>query len=362
MCAAAQPVGRVPQLAGAGRWSDLRFLSLAGAYAQEWGVTLAPGPQAGWVGSCVTIPCSFTYPAGWNVRTVIWFWTRDRDHRDTDPIVYHSVETRVHADFKGRARYLGDLQHNCSLRVVGLRLSDNGTYRFRFYTARYGKSDTWLGQPGLQLNVTGNQVPSNPALPVSQANFCCSPPLPPALIVPPSRVPRLGSSGLLSPKPRVQILPAIPMPPYLFWPPGATWVRPCPLPAALDPFPLWPRSPPVSLRSRPMSPSHPTDAPKGVHVTAAPGTSPQEGESVTLTCNYTSSLPAPTSYAWYRGSHQLEGSQQEMVLKSIAVEQAGEYRCEADNGISHSRICSRSNRNEFRGVLGPVSPSWSFCP
>ncbi|XP_073179395.1 uncharacterized protein [Lepidochelys kempii] len=78
-------------------------------------------------------------------------------------------------------------------------------------------------------------------------------------------------------------------------------------------------------------------APTGVHVTAALGTSPQAGESVTLTCSYTSSLPAPNSYTWYRGDRQLGGSRREMVLKSITAEQAGEYRCKADNGIGQSR-------------------------
>ncbi|XP_044847295.1 B-cell receptor CD22-like [Mauremys mutica] len=77
-------------------------------------------------------------------------------------------------------------------------------------------------------------------------------------------------------------------------------------------------------------------APTGVRVTAASGTSPREGESVTLTCSYNSSLPAPTSYAWYRGDRQLGGSQQEMVLKSITAEQAGEYHCQATNGIGQS--------------------------
>ncbi|XP_065275996.1 B-cell receptor CD22-like [Emys orbicularis] len=77
-------------------------------------------------------------------------------------------------------------------------------------------------------------------------------------------------------------------------------------------------------------------SPTGVHVTAVPGTSPREGESVTLTCSYTSSLPAPNSYAWYRGSRQLEGSRQEMVLKIITAEDAGRYRCQAANGIGQS--------------------------
>ncbi|CAM4696230.1 unnamed protein product [Lepidochelys olivacea] len=80
-----------------------------------------------------------------------------------------------------------------------------------------------------------------------------------------------------------------------------------------------------------------SDAPTGVRVTAAPGTNLQAGESVTLTCSYTSSLPAPNSYTWYRGDRQLEGSRQEMVLKNITAEQAGEYRCQANNGIGQSR-------------------------
>lgn len=57
---------------------------------------------------------------------------------------------------------------------------------------------------------------------------------------------------------------------------------------------------------------------------------------MTLTCSYTSSLPAPNSYTWYRGGRQLEGSRQEMVLKNMTAEQAGEYRCQADNGIGQS--------------------------
>ncbi|XP_044847296.1 sialoadhesin-like [Mauremys mutica] len=125
-----------------------------GAYAQEWKVTLAPGPLAGWVGSCVTIPCSFTYPAGWNIKAVSWT-------RDWDQTVYRSDKARFHADFKGRVRYLGDLQHNCSLRVARLHPSDRGTYRFWFYTAGNGRSDVWMGQPGQWLSISGNQVLSS---------------------------------------------------------------------------------------------------------------------------------------------------------------------------------------------------------
>ncbi|XP_073179409.1 sialoadhesin-like isoform X3 [Lepidochelys kempii] len=138
---------RLTQAQGPGRlsalpWTEMAlvlvpaFCLLSGAYAQKWNVTFAPGPLAGWAGSCVTIPCSFTYPAGWIVRAVTW--TRDRDQTD-----YHSDEDCFHAAFKGRARYLRNLQHDCSLRVSGLRPSDQGTYRFRFHAAGDGRTDSW---------------------------------------------------------------------------------------------------------------------------------------------------------------------------------------------------------------------------
>ncbi|XP_074795149.1 sialoadhesin-like [Natator depressus] len=130
------------------------FCLLTGAYAQEWGVTLAPGPLARGTGSCVTIPCSFTYPVGWTVWAVIWT-------RDEDQTVYHSDEARVHPEFEGRARYLGDLQRDCSLRVSGLRPSDQGTYRFRFHAAGYVRTDRWTSEPGQRLRVSGNRVPSS---------------------------------------------------------------------------------------------------------------------------------------------------------------------------------------------------------
>ncbi|XP_073179567.1 sialic acid-binding Ig-like lectin 14 [Lepidochelys kempii] len=123
------------------------FCLLSGAYAQEWGVRFAPGPLAGGTDSCVTIPCSFTYPTGWTVSAVSWSWEKDQT-------VYHRDEARVHADFKGRARYLGDLQRDCSLRVSGLRPSDQGTYRFRFHAARDGRTESWTSEPGQRLNVS----------------------------------------------------------------------------------------------------------------------------------------------------------------------------------------------------------------
>ncbi|XP_039368090.1 sialic acid-binding Ig-like lectin 12 [Mauremys reevesii] len=171
----AQGPGRLSALC----WTEMAwvlvaaFCLLSGACAQYWSVTLAPGSVERWAGSCVTIPCSFTYPTGWTVSAVIWT-------REGDQTVYHSDEARVHADFKGRARYLGDLQHNCSLRVVGLRPSDQGTYHFRFEAAGDGRSDAWTGRTGQRLNVSddrcqaslGRRLEPGPSLTCSVGAAC----------------------------------------------------------------------------------------------------------------------------------------------------------------------------------------------
>ncbi|XP_043391099.1 sialoadhesin isoform X5 [Chelonia mydas] len=383
------------------------FCLLTGASAQEWGVTFAPGPLAGWTGSCVTIPCSFTYPAGWTVTAVIW-------KRDEDQTVYDSEEARVHAAFKGRAHYLGDLQRDCSLRVSGLRPSDQGTYRFRFEVVRPGRSEGWwstsvqrltvsdhlcqpsLGrrmQPGPSLNCSVRATcPHRPSwydrdgarrspgqtpggagtteLPISPSqlhpgvalrcqvdgyrNECDSDQSQPLGTVAPN-VPRVEVSWLAGKAAlregdgftlRCQAAALWPVAGYIWsrgdvWLPGARQDLRVEKAAVSDggsyACGVWVSSPGwgyLSLSAREsVEVQH---APTGVRVSAAPGTSPQAGESVTLTCSYTSSLPAPNSYTWYRGGRQLEGSRQEMVLKNITAEQAGEYRCQADNGIGQS--------------------------
>ncbi|XP_073179394.1 sialoadhesin-like isoform X2 [Lepidochelys kempii] len=384
------------------------FCLLSGAYAQDWGVRLAPGPLAGGTDSCVTIPCSFTYPAGWTVSAVSW--TREKDQT-----VYHWDEARVHADFKGRARYLGDLQRDCSLRVSGLRPSDQGTYRFCFHAARDGRTDTWGSEPGQRLNVSddlcqpslGRRTQPGPSLTCSVGATCPHPPswydrdgarrspgqtsggagatelrISPSQLDPGAalrcqvdgyrdecdsdqtqplgtvapKVPRVEVSWLAGKAPlregdsftlHCQAAALRPITGYVWshgdvWLPGAGQDLHVEKAAVSDggsyACGVWVSGPGwgyLSLSAREsVEVQH---APTGVHVTAALGTSPQAGESVTLTCSYTSSLPAPNSYTWYRGDRQLGGSRREMVLKSITAEQAGEYRCKADNGIGQSR-------------------------
>ncbi|CAM5176479.1 unnamed protein product [Eretmochelys imbricata] len=396
------------------------FCLLSGAYAQEWGVRLAPGPLAGWTGSCVTIPCSFTYPEGWRVWAVSWT-------RDGGQTVYRSDEARVHTEFEGRARYLGDLQRDCSLRVSGLRPSDQGTYHFRFEVVRPGSSDgwtmraagdgrtdRWTSEPGQWLRVSdylcqpslGRRTQPGPSLTCSVGATCPHPPswynrdgtrrspgqtpggagaselrISPSQLDPGAAL-RCQVDGYRDEcdsdqtQPLGTVTPNVPRV-EVSWPAQKAALREgdgfilCCQAAALRPIAryVWSRGDvwlPETRQDLRVEKAAVSDrgsyacgvwvsgpgwgylslsaresvevqhSPTGVHVTAAPGTSPQAGESVTLTCSYTSSLPAPNSYTWYRGGRQLGGSRQEMVLKNITAEQAGEYRCQADNGIGQS--------------------------
>uniref|UniRef100_A0A8C4WN16 B-cell receptor CD22 first Ig-like domain-containing protein n=1 Tax=Gopherus evgoodei TaxID=1825980 RepID=A0A8C4WN16_9SAUR len=143
-----------------GSWP--RFLSLAGSYAQEWGVTLAPGPLDGWAGSCMTIPCSFTYPAGsltWYLNPVYVF-----EKKDFSGTVLYKHNVAISPAFAGRVRFLGDLERDCSLQLSDLRASENGSYGLRLVVSNPRKQEEekkWMTQ--ISVNVTGKR--ESPGIP-----------------------------------------------------------------------------------------------------------------------------------------------------------------------------------------------------
>ncbi|XP_039368195.1 sialoadhesin-like isoform X1 [Mauremys reevesii] len=282
------------------------FCLLSGAYAQAWGVTLAPGPLAAGVGSCVTIPCSFTYPAGWNVSAVSWT-------RDGDQTVYHRDLARVHAAFKGRVRYLGDLQHNCSLRVAGLRPGDQGTYRFRFEAAGDGRRDGWTSLPGQQLNVSddwcqpslGRRTEPGPSLTCSVGAACPHRP---------SWYDRDGARRSPGQTPGGA---------------GATELR-------ISPSQL---APGVALRcqmegywdecdsaqSQPLGTVAPS-VPRVEGSWPAGKAALREGDGFTLRCQAAALRPI-TGYVWSRGDEWLPGAGQDLRVDKAADSDGGSYAC-----------------------------------
>ncbi|XP_042296601.1 myelin-associated glycoprotein-like [Sceloporus undulatus] len=133
--------------------------------SEAWSSTLPSTIQA-LRGSCVVIPCSFTYPGSrdsWEGKfSVAWYQYRSRGY----PEIYNSQSPEtVLPDYQGRTEVLGDLEMgNCTLSISPVRNEDSMSYyvwinpdsvKHRFYdiTVRVEVTETpnqlELSDPGL---------------------------------------------------------------------------------------------------------------------------------------------------------------------------------------------------------------------
>jgi len=97
-------------------------------YANGWN-NVVPKSVVGLSGSCVEIPCTFSYPANGKTNTrFTGIWYTD----NYESIVFHTDTSKISQAFKGRTSLTGDLHLNtCSLRISSLRNSDTGPFFFR---------------------------------------------------------------------------------------------------------------------------------------------------------------------------------------------------------------------------------------
>uniref|UniRef100_A0A673LML1 Si:dkey-238d18.5 n=1 Tax=Sinocyclocheilus rhinocerous TaxID=307959 RepID=A0A673LML1_9TELE len=102
--------------------------SLSSANAGEWSAKM-PESVVGLSGSCVLIPCTFSYPANGKTYTEftgIWYKGNE------ESTVYHTDTSKIIDSFKGRTSLIGDLRKNyCSLKISSLSSSDAGPFMFR---------------------------------------------------------------------------------------------------------------------------------------------------------------------------------------------------------------------------------------
>lgn len=87
-----------------------------------------PDSVVGLKGSCLIIPCRFSYP-GEDRRTLqhtgMWF-------TDSEEKVYHSDASMIMSKFRQRTSLLGDLRdRDCSLKITSLQPNDKGRLTFR---------------------------------------------------------------------------------------------------------------------------------------------------------------------------------------------------------------------------------------
>ncbi|XP_036419465.1 sialoadhesin-like [Colossoma macropomum] len=87
--------------------------------------------------------CTYTYPNGHSVQKA--FWSKKLVTEKEPPDLLDDPE------YRGRALYLGDEQHDCTLRLKNVREKDQSKYYFRFITDQSGGK--WQGKGGVDLLV-----------------------------------------------------------------------------------------------------------------------------------------------------------------------------------------------------------------
>ncbi|XP_048160997.1 sialoadhesin isoform X1 [Corvus hawaiiensis] len=125
--------------------------SLVPSALSSWGVSYPESLQAVG-GSCLVVPCTFSYPA--DVTTtdgIVAIWYKDYDGQKT--LVFHSTTPQdVDAHFRGRAQLLGDpMARNCTLLLRGVTPGDSGPYRFRFEIIN---GDRWSAARDVTLSIS----------------------------------------------------------------------------------------------------------------------------------------------------------------------------------------------------------------
>lgn len=106
-------------------------------------------------GSCLVIPCIFSFPASVEVPhgiTTIWYY----DYSGNRQVVSHSGDPQlVEARFQGRALLVGRAEHkSCSLLLRDLQPEDAGSYNFRF---EISEGNRWSDVTGTVVTVTGEE-------------------------------------------------------------------------------------------------------------------------------------------------------------------------------------------------------------
>lgn len=130
-----------------GEWNNLSITAFVpGALCSQWGVKYQRPDICAVKNSTVVIPCSFYYPDDQNVTRVMWGHGTYTFH---GPFIFDSKGNNTLSRFQ----YVGDEQHDCSLKIHHAQLNDADKYAFRFTTDKEGGK--WTGTDGSTLKVVG---------------------------------------------------------------------------------------------------------------------------------------------------------------------------------------------------------------
>lgn len=295
----------------------------------SWGVS-SPQEVQGVKGSCLVIPCVFTYPADVQVPdsiTAIWYY----DYSGQRQVVSHSTNPQlVEARFQDRAQLLGQAEHKvCNLLLKDLQPEDSGSYNFRF---EISEGNRWSDTKGTVVTVA--EKPSVPTLtwPAElregmEADFNCSTPY--TCLQKPVSLQWQGQDPTRSVTSSLQKLE----------PTGVTHLQTLHMALTWRDHGLTLQCQLSVAEQRTQSEVHlqVQYAPKGVEILLSPsGRNILPGDLVTLTCQVNSSYPSVTSVQWVKDGTHLKAQNRVLQLTQVSWDDAGVYTCQAGNSVGSS--------------------------
>uniref|UniRef100_A0A667YAP0 Ig-like domain-containing protein n=1 Tax=Myripristis murdjan TaxID=586833 RepID=A0A667YAP0_9TELE len=253
----------------------------------DWKVTF--NNQCGFRGASAVIKCSYDYPLLQIVTSVFWFRGE-----------YVSGRWRLYditglASYRGRWEYLGENNHDCTLRINNLQDTDEGAYFFRFKTLL----NSWTR---LTTVVTPSTVTEGQRVSLTCESGCPS------------------------------------LSPFITWFRDGQPVTKSDFQARAEDAGSYYCAVSGQERTRSASVALSVQyAPKSVHLSVSPSGDIVKGFSVTFSCSCDAN-PAvtETGYSLYKDAHVASG--QIHTISNIQPGHSGLYHCEAWNGIRRNGI------------------------
>ncbi|XP_066174541.1 sialoadhesin [Sylvia atricapilla] len=289
----------------------------------SWGVSYPESLKASG-GSCLVVPCTFSYPA--EVTTadgIVAIWYKDYDGQRA--VVFHSATPQdVDPRFGGRAQLLGDPRaRNCTMLLQGVTPGDSGPYRFRFEIVN---GDRWSASRDIIVSVSEDldppSVTSNGEQTEGQkATLECSTPY----VCPTGDVvlrwegydPRVSEVSGHVQLDTTGVGWQVNLTGSFSWKDHSKKLL-CQVSQGAKRA-----STEVVLRVR--------HSPKDTQVLLSPSSGNiGVGDTVTLSCQVGSSHPPVSGYHWYKDGVAV-GTQRVLALQGVRREDHGRYHCEAQN-------------------------------
>ncbi|XP_075420056.1 sialoadhesin [Tenrec ecaudatus] len=333
--------------------SPLQFFLLASLLPSglaSWGVS-SPEKVQGVKGSCLIIPCIFTFPADVetsNGITALWYY----DYAGKREVVSHSEDpTLVVAKFRGRAQLLGKPESKtCNLMLKDLRLEDSGSYNFRF---EISESNRWSDQKGTVVSVTEEPLLPTIASPADlrenmEVDFNCSTPY--VCLKETITLEWNGQDLSRSVTSSFQLLE----------PTGISHL------GILHTVLSWQDHGRTLYCQLSMTEGKAQSeihlqvqyAPRGVEVLLSPsGKNILPGDLVTLTCKVNSSYPEVRTVQWVKDGTPLQAKGRVLQLPRVTWVDAGIYTCQVENAVG-SAISTPVSLHVFMAEVqvSPVGP------